>query len=724
MKRGTRSIVLVAFLVIAMAALASQVMAHRASELADWEPLAEGEAQVADLVKVYPVTSTVVSGQVFTVGIRVEGAEDLAAYKFDLTYDPTLVTVLDADDGGFIEENSDLEVGFTRLDRDTETVHFEAFGNPPGDDPVPGASGSGRLAVLTLKALAVGEGPLTLGNVRVYDVTEGVAVPPAATADGAVVVGACQDLAITALEFETLITVNQPAWFTPTVTGSPPFTYTWDFGDGSALESGVGLAPIAHTYDTVGTYPLTLTVQNVCPSQDSYTTTVGVQGEPDIVVIPISYTLQTNVGETFNKPLTIANEGDGDLGWELEEEPAVTWLTVAPLDGVVAPGGADALTLSFDATGLAAGETVTTTLVINSNDPDEDPVEVPISLEAHEDGDGYPDIEVTPLSLAVAVDEGSTSDESLTIANVGGDDLIWDLEEPGVDWLDAAPMGGTVSPSGSNEVALSFDASDLTAGETYTTTLVINSNDPNEDPVEVPVELEVREVEDGLPDIEVTPLSFAFEANVGETFSKPMTIANVGDGELNWDLDDPDVTWLSAAPLAGTLAGDESEEVTLLIDASDLESGTVSTTLTINSNDPDEALVEVEVELVVYDVEDGVPDIEVTPLSFVITASLGQVFEELLTVANVGGEDLTWDLEDPGVDWLGADPQDGTVAPAGSDEVTLSFSVGGLTVGETYYATLIINSNDPNEDTVEVPVELTVEKARVFMPLIVRQFTP
>lgn len=55
---------------------------------------------------------------------------------------------------------------------------------------------------------------------------------------------------------------NQPIDFTATVlTGTAPFTYTWDFGDGSPIGNG---NPISHTYTTAATYNVTLTVDCKC----------------------------------------------------------------------------------------------------------------------------------------------------------------------------------------------------------------------------------------------------------------------------------------------------------------------------------------------------------------------------------------------------------------------------------------------------------------------------
>ncbi|MCP4361194.1 MAG: VWA domain-containing protein, partial [Chloroflexi bacterium] len=60
----------------------------------------------------------------------------------------------------------------------------------------------------------------------------------------------------------------------------------------------------------------------------------------------------------------------------------------------------------------------------------------------------------------------------------------------GSSWLSVMPNSGTVTPGSADNVTVTLDATDLTAG-TYTGTLNIASNDPDENPVAVPVTLHV-----------------------------------------------------------------------------------------------------------------------------------------------------------------------------------------------------------------------------------------
>jgi hypothetical protein len=106
------------------------------------------------------------------------------------------------------------------------------------------------------------------------------------------------------------------------------------------------------------------------------------------------------------------------------------------------------------------------------------------------------------------------------------------------------------------------------------------------------------------------------------------------------------------------------------------------------------------------------PDIAVNPSSMEETLEPDATSTQTLTVTNNGGSDLTYSVTiqyPPRPDsWLTVVPDEGTVPAFSQEDLTVTFDATGLTEG-TYLADINIDSNDPDEPTVTVPVTLTVE---------------
>jgi hypothetical protein len=66
----------------------------------------------------------------------------------------------------------------------------------------------------------------------------------------------------------------------------------------------------------------------------------------------------------------------------------------------------------------------------------------------------------------------------------------------------------------------------------------------------------------------------------------------------------------------------------------------------------------------------------------------------------------------PGVIWMAASPQSGTVTSASNSDVTLSFDLRGLNLSTNeYHGRVAISSNDPEDSPLNVPVTLTLDNA-------------
>src|SRR6266540_4638945 len=128
-----------------------------------------------------------------------------------------------------------------------------------------------------------------------------------------------------------------------------------------------------------------------------------------------------------------------------------------------------------------------------------------------------PVIAVTPDSLSVTLQQGQMESRILTIANLGGATLNWDqFGGKGCvlpsQWVSAQPFGGSIPPGQSQEMTVTFNATNILSGE-YTATLCLTSNDPVRPMVTV-------------------PLSLTVTAGEGVTilFNQLMSVAGIGQG--------------------------------------------------------------------------------------------------------------------------------------------------------------------------------------------------
>ena len=157
----------------------------------------------------------------------------------------------------------------------------------------------------------------------------------------------CYPVTIAHLVSNAPVIVGETVHVTAVVTGDPylPITYTWNWGDGTVPQVGVGLDLVSHTYGTVGTYTVTLDVANGCPSSDRAELGVrvdllyrGVALDPPAAVrfgvpgAPVTYTLTVHNLGNAQDSFGVSLSGNA---WDV----ASTVETIGP----IAAGAADTL---------------------------------------------------------------------------------------------------------------------------------------------------------------------------------------------------------------------------------------------------------------------------------------------------------------------------------------------------------------------------------------------
>ncbi len=106
------------------------------------------------------------------------------------------------------------------------------------------------------------------------------------------------------------------------------------------------------------------------------------------------------------------------------------------------------------------------------------------------------------------------------------------------------------------------------------------------------------------------------------------------------------------------------------------------------------------------------PEIVIEPEEFqiAIEEDTGAI-EEILTIGNVGDEALVGELDVPDVEWFSVEPDEFRIAEGEELEVTLTFGDDWPDNGD-YDIALPILSNDPENDVIEVPIEVSIDIPR------------
>ncbi len=201
-------------------------------------------------------------------------------------------------------------------------------------------------------------------------------------------------------------------------------------------------------------------------------------------------------------------------------------------------------------------------------------------------------------------------------------------------WMTVAPSSGTLPGVGSTNLDVAFDAAGLLGG-TYDGVIHVTSNDPDENPFDVPVSLTVI----GAPDIAVEPTSYDFgQVFLGATPVNTFSVRNPGTDTLH--VSSVTVGDGVYTPSMTAFAVPPRSAVALDVTFAPAAVGTYPATMTILSDDPDQPSVAVTLD------GEGVtpPAFEIDPTSLASDLLTGQSEIQVLTIANNGGADLDYDL--------------------------------------------------------------------------------
>jgi hypothetical protein len=281
---------------------------------------------------------------------------------------------------------------------------------------------------------------------------------------------------------------------------------------------------------------------------------------------------------------------------------------------------------------------------------------------------------------------------------------------------------------------ITFDATNLTAG-TYTGHLDLDSNDPINGSVDIPVSFTVGG--GGTPNIVQTPSSFTDTLQTGQSAPFNIKVRNTGSAVLTVAFS-TGTAWISTIAGPYNISVGDSLIHSVTLNATGLTPETYNGSVITTTNDPVHPTVTLPVQLLVT--APPPPNISYHPSAINDTLIQGATILWDLTISNTGGSPLNLALsavegslilasngnsgtaspvmlsdgdggdEPPHIlnDWLFISPAADTIAVNDSlvAEVTLTATV--VTPG-TYTGHIALVSNDPDTPNASVPVTILVQ---------------
>ncbi|UCE17403.1 MAG: choice-of-anchor D domain-containing protein [Gemmatimonadota bacterium] len=480
-------------------------------------------------------------------------------------------------------------------------------------------------------------------------------------------------------------------------------------GAGGHVDVVINFSPLS-----VGAKPGVLTITSDDPDEGTRTvllsgTGLPISGEgPDISISANSYDYGTVVmGTSEDWIVQIYNMGVADLVVSsITSNNADFDVVYPPFPQTIPPSGHVGVVLSFSP---SSATYITGTLTIFSNDPDEGTVSVYLSGSGIP-GEG-PDIELLTVLDFGGVILGNTADRTLTVCNVGSDPLVlFSMDaDLGVFGIALPTFPDTIPATGCVEVTVTFtpDSPEPVLGH-----LTISSNDPDEGVLSVT--LTGRGISEGVGDIQLSALQHDYRFVMLESSADwVLDIENMGSTTLTiQSITSDNSDFVITTPASFPQLVSPGHHLIVVVTFTPSSLGAITGMLSVQSNDPDESLI--EVALSGRGVIAPLPDIEVSESTYDFgEVIVGTTTEWSMLIYNRGSDSLIVYSATPGHSDFNVlspiFPQ--KIAPDDSLTVTVAFtpSSAGVVIGN-----LVIVNDDPDED--EWTLSVAVRGTGILVP--------
>jgi subtilisin family serine protease len=203
---------------------------------------------------------------------------------------------------------------------------------------------------------------------------------------------------------------------------------------------------------------------------------------------------------------------------------------------------------------------------------------------------------------------------------------------PLTQWLTVTPTSGRIPAGQSQNLNVNFNALGVEGG-IFNGTIAVHSNDPDENPTNLPAQLHVI----GAPDVTLAPATVDFGTFfVGANPTRTLAVHNPGTDALivsNITSSDPDVT-----PDITSFMLNPHQTRNVVLTFAPGAARTLAGTVTVHSNDPDTPSLSVNT----VGQSTPAPVVTVSPESFEETLQTNTVVSRSLRLTNTGGSNYTF----------------------------------------------------------------------------------
>ena len=403
-----------------------------------------------------------------------------------------------------------------------------------------------------------------------------------------------------------------------------------------------------------------------------------------------------DAGQTGEQAITITNTGTATL--EITGiESDVPGLTFDTTMFTLAPNSSQTITITFPSS--AEGE-FSGNINILSNDLQSGTQTVSVSVIVQPRPVPVIAVQQTAVNFGT-VAFAQTVQQTITVTNTGTADLEITGIESDVPGLTFEPSTFTLAPNGSRTVTVTFPSS--VEGE-FSGNINILSNDLQSGTQTVSVSGIVQPPLVPVIAVQQTAVDFG-TVEFAQTVQQTITIQNTGTASLEITGIESNVAGLTFDPPTFTVEPNGSQTVTVRFPSS--VEGEFSGNINILSNDLQSGTQTVSVSVIVQPRPVPVLAIQETAVNFG-TVEVAQTVQQMITVKNTGTAPLEITGIESDVPGLTFDTTMFTLAPDGSQTVTITFP--SSTAG-TFSGNITISSNDPDRATQTLSVSVIVQAA-------------